>query len=693
MRLAIDTGGTFTDLLIEDEDGGLHLFKSPTTPAHPIDGVLAAVSLAASAFGSTPAALLGRTSHLTYATTYAINALITGTTARTAFLVTAGHRDMLVFREGGRDEPFNHSRVFPPPYVPRSLTFEVSERIDAQGDVLHPLELPVLVETCAALREADIEAVGVCLLWSVVNPAHELLVETTLAEQLPDVSVTLSHRINPALREYRRASSAVVDASLKPRMSKHLRELERSLREAGLAGRLSVVTSSGTLREAIDVAAAPIHLLASGPAMAPVAGRHYAEREVGSDSAIVVDAGGTTFDISVVRRGAIPRTRETWIGPRFVGTMTGFPSVDVRSIGAGGGSIAWVDEHALLHVGPISAGADPGPACYGRGGTVPTVTDASVVLGHIDPAYFLGGALPLNAGAARTAVEHGVARALDLDVEVAAAAILELATQHMVSAIEALTVHQGIDPRGGVLVAGGGAAGLNAAFIARRLGCREVVFPDTAAALSAAGALLSDLSYDAYAASWLTSEQFAASEVNATLGRLESECRAALGELPPGSPAPVLEYHADARYARQIWELELPLPTARFGGGDDVKRLREAFDALHQEVFAIAEPATAVEIVGWGARASVRIAPEAIGSVTFPSHSAEVRHRRIVLPDTGAVEVDVRRLGTVPVDEELNGPALVESPVTTIVVPAGDRYRRTLSGALVVHPQTSTDYY
>lgn len=257
----------------------------------------------------------------------------------------------------------------------------------------------------------------------------------------------------------------------------------------------------------------------------------------------------------------------------------------------------------------------------------------------------------------------------------------------MVGAIEALTVHQGVDPRGGVLVAGGGAAGLNAALIGRRLGSRQVVFPDTAAALSAAGALLSEISYDAYAAGWVTSEDFARDDVNATLDRLEAECWEALRGLPTDGVVPVLEYHADARYARQVWELELPLPTARFADAADVERLRDAFDALHHDVFAIAEPHTAVEIVGWGARASCRIAPEEIGTVALATGSVARRRRRITLPGVGPVEAEIHRLGAVPIGEELAGPALIESPVTTILVPTGDRYVRTSSGSLIVYPQ------
>ena len=242
---------------------------------------------------------------------------------------------------------------------------------------------------------------AVCLLWSIVNPVHELRVGELLEQHLPGVPYTLSHALNPSLREYRRASSAAIDASLKPLMTRYLAALEERLRDAGLEGRLLVVTASGGVLDADTMAAAPIHSINSGPAMAPVAGRYYAEREAGATTAVIADTGGTSYDVSLVRRGRIPWTRETWLGRQYESDITGFPSVDVKSIGAGGGSIAWVDDGGLLHVGPESAGADPGPACYARGGVHPTVTDAALVLGYIDPGYFLGGAIALDVQAAR----------------------------------------------------------------------------------------------------------------------------------------------------------------------------------------------------------------------------------------------------------------------------------------------------
>ena len=334
--------------------------------------------------------------------------MLTGRTARTAFLTTEGHPDIFLLREGGRVDPFDNTVPFPEPLVPRRLTFEIPERIRADGVVHKPLDEDAVLAVIERLKAAQVEAVGVCLIWSIVNPDHEERVGAFLDAHLPGVPYTLSHRLNPSLREYRRASSACIDASLKPVMTGYLSSLEARLREAGFNGRLLTVTSQGGVVDAADLAATPIHSLNSGPAMAPVAGRVFAAAEGDEDMAIVADTGGTSYDVSLVRKGRIPWTRETWLGPRIRGHMTGFPSVDVRSVGAGGGSIAWVDPGGMLHVGPDSAGSVPGPACYGQGGSEPTVTDAALALGYIDADFFLGGAIALDTDRATAAIAEKI---------------------------------------------------------------------------------------------------------------------------------------------------------------------------------------------------------------------------------------------------------------------------------------------
>ncbi len=688
MRFAVDTGGTFTDLVLEDEQGALHMFKAPTTPHDPVEGILNAMGAAAESLSMTPKSLLGGGDIFIHGTTHAINAVVTGNTAKTAFLTTRGHPDILVLREGGRIEPFNFLVPFPRPYIPRSLTFELPERVRSDGRVVEPLDEDATIGILRRLKKLKAESVAVCLLWSTVNPVHEKRVGRLLETHLPGVPFTLSHVLNPILREYRRASSACIDASLKPLMSSYLKGLAQRLRSSGFRGRLLMLTSQGGVLDAAEMTEAPIHAIGSGPSMAPIAGREYARSDAKADTAIVADTGGTTFDISLVRRDKIPMTPEMWLGQRYRGHILGFPSVDVRSIGAGGGSIAWVDEGGLLHVGPISAGAVPGPACYGKGGDRPTVTDAALVLGYIDPAYFLGGTMALEAGCAAQAIESDVGTPLGLSLQEAAWAILRLATENMVSAIEEITINQGIDPRGSVLVGGGGAAGLNSVAIARRLGCGSLVIPEVGAALSAAGALMSDLQADYRALHYASTDRFDFDGVNSVLKSLVERCRAFVKGPGQGAADHSIDIYAEARYRHQIWEIDLPLQVARFKSKRDMDRVREDFDQVHEEVFAFRDPGSDVEFVGWRATVRCNLREGALGRLGHEK-AFEVKvptSRKAFFEGRGAVKTQVELFETMRRNRPLKGPAIIESPFTTVVIDPGATVVRKKSGTLVITP-------
>ena len=687
MRFAVDTGGTFTDLLVEDATGALQMFKAPTTPSDPIRGVTDALRVAAGSMGRTLENLLAEGETFIYGTTHAINAIITGNTARTAFLTTEGHPDVLVLREGGRAEPFNYTVPFPDPYVPRSLTWEIPGRLRPDGSEMTPFDDATCRRVIADLKARDVKAVAVCLLWSIVNPAHELRVAEWLEADLPGVPYTLSHQLNPTLREYRRASSTCIDASLKPMMAAYMAGLTERLRSNGFGGRVLVVTSQGGVMDGADVARAPIHLINSGPSMAPVSGRHFSILDEGNSTAVVADTGGTTYDVSLVRRGRIPWTRETWIGQPFRGHMTGFPSVDVRSIGAGGGSIAWIDDGGMLHVGPKSAGAMPGPVCYGQGGTKPTVTDASLVLGYIDPDFFLGGTMKLDALAAEEAIAREVAGPLGLTVDEAASAMIAIATENMVQAILDITVNQGIDPRDAVLVGGGGAAGLNSVLIGRRLETPRLLIPEVGAALSAAGALMSDLTAQFHATLFTRSSGFDYARVNAVLDSLEQQARAFVDGPGAGSREQTITFWAEARYPEQVWELEVRLPTSRLNGPEDVAALVEAFHRTHEDVFAIRDSASSVEIVGWSVSVACRIRGEIGGTLTTTAASGAGEGARMAyFPGHGRVPTVVRRFEAIEVGEKIAGPAIIESSFTTVVVNPGAVAERRPSGSLSVDP-------
>src|SRR5439155_8416826 len=383
----------------------------------------------------------------------------------------------------------------------------------------------------------------------------------------------------------------------------------------------------------------------SGPSMAPVAALTYSSAEDAGQAAdlIVCDTGGTTFDVGLVSRGEINYAAETWLGGRWIGHITGIRSVDVRSIGAGGGSLVWIDSGGLLRVGPRSAGADPGPACYGRGGTEPTVTDAAVVLGYIDPTYFLGGRIPLDAEAARVALES-VAEPLGLTVEEAAAAALVIASENIVGAIRELTIAQGIDPRDLAIVAGGGASGLNIVPIARELGCRHVLLPSTAAALSACGALHSDVISEFGRSRYTETRAFDFDGVNGVLADVNAAADAFLADLADLGPRETRkDFLVEARYRGQVWELDVPLEGARFGGDEDVRALEEAFHETHERVFAVREPGQHLECLLWKVRATAvldkpelrALAPAAAEARGRESTIAYVREMENTLLRTG----------------------------------------------------------
>jgi N-methylhydantoinase A len=689
MRFAVDTGGTFTDLIVEEGAGASRMFKAPTTPADPIQGLLDVLGKAADGFGLPRRELLRRGTHFIHATTHAINAIITGRTARTAFLTTAGHPDVLVLRQGGRAETFNFTTPFPEAYIPRALTFEVAGRMRPDGAEFEPLDEAHLVATLARLRRLEVEAVAVCLLWSIVNPAHEERVGVLLERHLAGVPYTLSHRLNPSIREFRRASSTAIDASLKPLMARYMRSMEERLREAGFGGRVLVVTSQAGVIDAREAAEAPIKIVNSGPSMAPVAGRYFADVDEHASTVIVADTGGTTYDVSLVRKGVIPVTRDTWIGPPYSGLMVGFPWVDVRSVGAGGGSIARVDAGGLLHVGPQSAGAVPGPVCYGRGGTLVTVSDASLALGHLDGEFFLGGQMRLDRAAAEAAITAQVARPLGVEVTQAAAAILAVATENMAQAIVDITVNQGIDPREAVLIGGGGAAGLNSVQIARRLGCRRLIIPAVGAALSAAGALMSDLRADFHRACFVHSASFDRAAVNTVLGGLREQCEAFAAAA--GAPADATEIHftAEARYASQVWEIEAPVHCRAFMNDADVARFIEDFHHAHTDLFTFADRASAVEIIGWTGHVACRLKETAGMALSdLDTRRRAVTIRRAYFAPSGWAEVPVRRLEALPGGESVEGPAILESAFTTVVVDPGATAVKRPSGSLCIEVGT-----
>jgi N-methylhydantoinase A len=668
----------------------LSIGKALTTYERAFEGISAALEQIAAELGTDLRALLADSRQFTYGTTRATNAIVEGKTARTAFFTTEGFPDILLLREGGKLEPFRQV-PYPPPYVPRWLTFEVRERMDAEGSAFVALDEASVIEAIGRAKELGAQAIGVCLLWSTVNPAHELRVGELIAEHAPEIAYTLSHQLNPIVREYRRASATVIDASLKPIMQDFLRTLDADLRGAGFGGQLFVSTSFGGAWRPDEVVERPIYSVGSGPSMAPVAALTYGSAELADGGTppdmLVCDTGGTTFDVGLVADGAVHYTNETWLGGRWIGHITGTRAVDVKSIGAGGGSIAWIDSGGLIHVGPQSAGADPGPACYGRGGTQPTVTDAAVILGYLDPSNFLGGQFSLDVDAAHAAFE-GVAEQLGMTVEEAAQATITLASENIVGAIREITISQGIDPREVTMVAGGGASGLNIVPIARELGCRTVLVPRTAGALSACGALYSDIISEFSAIRYAETNALDHEAVNAALGSVRDSADAFLASLDGVDVVGERrEYFVEARYRAQVWELTVPLPGPSLDGPEDVAALEEAFHDVHEQIFAVREPGQYLECLSWKARAIGELAKPALrGDKEDVTGAAEpTEHATATFRGHGASEVPRFDGDRLPAGAEIEGPAVIREPTTTIVVYPGSRATVTASGNYLLH--------
>lgn len=673
--IAVDTGGTFTNLVVADQDRVIGLYKSSTTPDDLFRGVSDALGVAAEAQGLEVRDLLADTSVFAYATTHSTNAILQEKVAKTAFITSRGHADVLLYKEGGKDQVHNWAMPFPKPYIPRRLTFELTERVLADGAVAVPLDEDEVRRTAERLRELEVEAVGVCLLWSVLSPEHELRVAEILTEMLPGVEISLSHQVNRVIREYRRASATVIDASLKPLMRRHLSDMDERLRELGFNGEPLMVTHvSGGVLHLDQIIERPLQTIDSGPALAPIAGIYYdqAEPDVNREDVLVVDTGGTSFDASLILDGRVAYTREKWIGQRWYGHMTGLPAVETRSIGAGGGSIAFVDAGGLLHVGPESAGADPGPVAYGRGGTEPTVTDAAVALGYIDPANFLGGRMSLDLEGARNAIAEKLGKPLGLSVEDAAAAVMVVASEEMRGLLTDMTVAQGRDARECLMVAGGGAAGLNIAQIAREAGVRQVLIPKLAAGLSAVGGQYTDITALFARGHFVLSSEFDYEGTNRALDEINGDMDEFLDEVRhPGERT--RRFRCEARYDQQLWEIEVDMGERdSFGGPEDVAWLQEQFDAAHMNLFAVNQPGSPLEIITWlGEARVVRPKPSLETSDAkngAAAGAAEPSGTREAYFDGAARQTPVYRGDQLGAGARIEGPAIIEEETTTIVV-------------------------
>jgi N-methylhydantoinase A len=665
VRVSVDIGGTFTDCVVEDERG-LSLHKSPTTPEDPSRGVLDVLERAA---GEEPVGdFLGRCERLVHGTTLATNVLLTGRGARTGLLTTEGFRDVIEIRRGIRNLGTSMFDQFKPPYralVPRSRRIGLPERTLYTGEIDGALDERATEEAVDRLLADGCEAIAICLLHSYAAPAHERRVREIVRERSPDTYVVCSHEILPTLGEFERFSTTVVSAYIGPSVSQYLSDLEGRLRDAGLGGNLLIMLSSALMQTVEECTGRAVELLVSGPAAAPSAALRIAG-ELGHRDILEVDMGGTSFDMCVVRDGRIPTTREAWVGQERVATKM----VDVTAIGAGGGSIAWIDSLGLLRVGPQSAGADPGPAAYGTS-ELPTVTDADLALGYLPADYFLGGEVSLDTDRALAAISS-VGEPLGLGTEEAAEAIFETVNGVMADAVTEACTKKGLDVRGFGMVAGGGAGGIHGAEIARRLGIPEVLCPPTAPVLSAMGMLTMDVGRELTRAPVWDRTAVTAAEINGAFSELIDEQIDGFTRIGVDPAKVSFRRSLAMRYVGQFHEIDIELPQDAL---DEASRaeLESDFHRRYEELYGYSLPWRGVEILECHLRGSVPQAQpprgdgKAAGRPLAEAQSGE-RSCRIA----GARrDVPVYSRDLLEDGHAFAGPALVDSAASTVLVPEG----------------------
>jgi N-methylhydantoinase A len=672
--VAVDIGGTFTDFLGYDSDTGLLLSsKSPTTPAGLEQGIRDCIEKAGVSVNAIDAFVHG--------STVAINTVLERKGARTALIVTKGTRDVYKIGRGNRPDAYDIWFKRPEPLVPRHLTFEVEERLLATGEVHTPLNT-IQAETIARqVDSSDVEAVAVCFLHSWNNPAHELRMGHLLSEVLNSKTYrSISHEILRQYGEYERISTTVLNSYIGPKVSAYLEGLERMLRNEGFAGSLSVMQSNGGVMSVPVARRLPVAMLESGPVGGFIAAARTGAA-LGYANVIGFDMGGTTAKANLARGGEPQMSHGYHIGGYAVGQPMMLPVVDTVEVGSGGGSIAKVDHTGSLKVGPVSAGADPGPACYGKGGTEPTVTDANLLLGRLDPAYFLGGEMPLDVQAAREAVNRCVARPLGLSEIEAARAIVKIAVMNMSLAVRQVSVERGYDPRDFVMVGFGGAGPLHAAEVARSLHIPLVVIPNFPGQFSASGMLLAEPRHDFVRTCYRPLNQTDFGELGRIAAGMETLARERMGK-PDGNVAIRMRHTLEVRYTGQDFALPISVDPACYSA-DYAATVRNAFHQLHQARFGYHDADLALEIVNAHLAAVAHPTLDAL-PVPFRRGGEAALGRRAVIFDAAAIDCPVYRRESLASGERIDGPAIIQEYASTTALFPQDRAEVTASGELLV---------
>jgi N-methylhydantoinase A len=677
MRVGVDIGGTFTDVVVFDEAAAsVRLGKTLSTPSQLEVGVRSGL-----AETNVP---LGEVEYLIHGSTVVINALLERAGARTALVTTKGFRDVYEIGRINRPDSFNPAFRKHRPLIPRRMIFEVPERILADGTVRLPLDEDAAREVAAAIAAEGVEAVAVLFLHSYRSPEHEMRMAEILREANPEMFVTASHEITREYREYERTSTVVANAYVGPKVEAYLGTLQDGLRRDGFGGELLIMQSNGGLCDVGLARRQCIQMMESGPAGGVIGALRVAD-DLELDAVIALDIGGTTAKASALRRGEPALAPDYFVGGYNEGLVIRVPVLDIVEVGTGGGSIGWIDEVGALHVGPRSAGAAPGPACYGLGGDQPTITDANVVLGRLAPEAFLGGAMPLDRDAAVAALREKLAGPLGLSVERVAEGVLAVASAALSNAVRQVTVQRGLDPRGFTVVAYGGNGPMEAASMAAELGITQIVIPPAPGVFSALSMLAADLRRDYVRTLFIRLDDGELAELERRLDQLEAEGRQALRE--SGFSGEVsFERSADMRYVGQEHAVTVALPP--FVEEESRKRIKVDFDAAHNERYNHSAPEESAEIVSIRVSAVGRLPKPTMPELPAGGAEPEPAARRGTRPirfavhgwvDSGVYVRDALRYGNV-----IEGPAVIEEAQSTTLVPPGNRATVHRLGHLII---------
>lgn len=682
-RVGIDIGGTFTDLFVTEADGAASIYKSPTTPHDPSEGLLNGLTKAADAVGESLEEFLGGVTTIVHGTTIATNAVLTRQGAKTGFVTTRGFRDLLNMRRGIRDRQ-NDSKYAPPvPLVPRDLIATVRERIDVSGNELVPLHDEDVREAAQLFKEQGVEAVAISYLWSFLDPSHEQRTAQILREELPDAFITLSSDVLPQIRAYERHSTTVLNAFVGPKLQNYLANIKRQLADRGFDGTLLIVQSNGGVMSPEIASEMAVNALMSGPAAAPEAALQYARRH-GSEDVITVDMGGTSFDVALVRGGDPLLTSDSEIG----GYRVALPMLDIHTVGAGGGSLVWVDSGGILRVGPQSATATPGPACYGRGGENPTTTDADLLMGYLNPDLFGDGAFTLDVDAARRAVQEKVATPLGLSVPEAVEGIYRVVNAAMAEAVNAVSVKRGFDPREFTLVVAGGAGPIHAVPIAQELGISRIIVPRESSVFCAVGTLLTDLKH-MYARTFVAEvDAVDLGKVSEVYREMRDEAVVTLRSENVEPDAIELVFTADLRYVGQFEEIEIPLAFDQELSPTALKQLVSDFEEKHEALNGYSMPGEGTEIINLRVTALGRTTKAALAEEESAGADPAAAHkgtREAVFSGTARM-TDIYDGLALRRDNRVAGPAIIEQPTTTVVLIEGYTLTVDAQGSYVIEP-------